>query len=139
LHSGTDPHKGLKDLFPDADKQKLLHFIYENRKDSEALAMSFNWGKNAGLRGASSRSMTFADMNLLYSFGPERDPPLNCTLLIVLRKGNIHKDNYSTDKQVGCQRHKDYIQCSILSTAMCVVSKLRTNNTINFFHDDRNK
>jgi hypothetical protein len=139
VHSGTDPHKGLKDLLPESDKRTLLRYIYGVRNDSESLGMSFNWGKNAGVRGASSRSCGYADLNLSFGFGPEREAPNNRTLLLILRKGNIHKDNYSMDKQVGCQRHKDYIQCSIFSTALRIVGQLRSNSIINFNHGSRNK
>jgi hypothetical protein len=48
IHSGTDPHKGLKHLLPKSDKRTPQCYIYGVRNDSESLGMSFNWGKNAG-------------------------------------------------------------------------------------------
>jgi hypothetical protein len=138
-NAGTDPHKGLKDLISESDKRKLLTYIYETRPDSSSLGMSFNWGKNTGIRGASSRSCVYADLNLSLGFGPEREAPINRTILMVLRKGSLHKDNYSTDKQVGCQRHKEYLQCAIFSTAVCIIEQLRTDAAINFYHDDKDE
>ena len=74
---------------------------------------SYSWGKNAGVCGASTRAMVLCDLNLSYGFGPELFAPRNRTLLLILRKGFVHKDKHTTDKQVGVQRHRDYKQCSV--------------------------
>lgn len=138
--AGTDPHKGLKDVFSDEEIVKLVNNIWRLRGDSLDLIFSYTWGKNAGLRGASSRKMTLSDLNVSYGFGPELTAPRNRTLLLVLRKGTVHKDKHTTDKQVGVQRHRDYRQCSVFATAALLIMKLRSlENRIHFLRHDPNE
>lgn len=124
-HAGTDPHKGLKDPLSDEEISRLYSSIWNLRRDSLDLLFAFSWGLNAGVRGGSSRKIFLCDLNLSYGFGPEDMPPLNKTLLIVLRKGERNKDRFTTDKQVGVQRHLDYRKCSVFITAALVILKLR--------------
>jgi hypothetical protein len=127
----------LKDVFSDDDIVKLVDAMFQLRADSLDLLFSYTWGKNAGLRGASSRKMLLSDLNLSSGFGPELAAPRNRTLLLVLRKGAVHKDKHTTDKQVGAQRHRDYRQCSVFATAALVIMKLRSlENRINFLRGD---
>ena len=133
-HSGVDPHKGLKDLMPEEDVKKILTHMHKRRNDWGSLAMSFTWGTNAGVRGASSRSLKLKDLNMSRGFGPERKGPRSRTLMLVLRKGDIHKDSHTTDKQVSVWRHRDYLLCAAFSSALHVIDTLRANPTINFYH-----
>jgi len=135
VHAGTDPHKGLKDLMSESDNIKLIKYIWSDRPDSQDLSFSYLWGRNAGVRGDSSRKFVLSDLNLSYGFGPENYAPRNRTLLLVLRQGFIHKDRYTTDKQVGVQRHRDYRQCTAFATGLLLIMKLRAlGNEINFLH-----
>jgi hypothetical protein len=67
------------------------------------------------------RGMRFCDLNISYGFGPEEAPPRNKTLLLVLRKGDYHKDRYSSNQQVGVQCHRDYRRCAVFATALLVI------------------
>jgi hypothetical protein len=133
-HAGSDPHKGLKDLMPEEDLRKIVTHMHQYRHDWGSLAMSFTWGTNAGVRGASSRKLTLCDLNMSRGFGPVRKGPRSRTLMLVLRKGDIHKDNHTTDKQVSVWRHRDYLLCAAFSSALHVIDTLRGNSTINFYH-----
>jgi hypothetical protein len=133
-NAGTDPHKGLKDVYSDDEVVRIVSTMWRLKADTNLL-FSYTWGKNAGVRGASSRAMVLCDLNVSYGFGPEIASPRNRTLLLVLRKGSVHKDKHTTDKQVGVQRHRDYKQCTVFSTAALVVTKLRAlGDRINFLH-----
>jgi hypothetical protein len=109
-NAGTDPHKGLKDVFSDRDVASLVTAMWQLRHDSLDLLLSYSLGKNAGVRGASSRKLVLCDMNISEGFGPEPDEPRNKTVLIVLRRGHVHKENHICDQQVGVQRHRYYLQ-----------------------------
>jgi hypothetical protein len=136
-NAGTDPHRGLRDIYSNEETLKIIHSIWNMRVDSLDLLFSYTWGKNAGLRGASSRSVVLADLNVSYGYGPEPVKPRNRTLLLVLRKGSTHKDKHTTDRQVGVQRHHEYRQCSVFATACIVLFKLRLlDKDINFLHDN---
>jgi hypothetical protein len=135
--NGTDPHKGLKDLLPLPERVKLLKYIYGNRKDWGSLSVSFTWGQNAAVRGHSMRGMKYPDINLSSGFGPEEDGPRARIPLLVLRKGGRNKDNFTTDRQVGCWRHKDYRLCGVSALAKQVLWDLKNNPTINFRHENR--
>jgi hypothetical protein len=138
VHLGTDPHKGLKDLMPLADKLRIGRNIHDGtRGDWGSLGMSFSWGCNAGVRGASSRKFTYADLNLSRGFGPEKEGPRSRCLMLVLRKGDTHKDRSDTDKQVGVWRHREYLLCSVFNTALHVINDLSSDTTINFYHYDK--
>jgi hypothetical protein len=133
--NGTDPHKGLKDLLPVPDREKIMRYIYASRTDWGALSVSFTWGQNAGLRGHSMRGMVYADINMSKGFGPEEAGPRARMPLLVLRKGCRNKDNFATDKQVGCWRHKNYLLCPVFALAKQVPGDLKNNPTINFTHE----
>ena len=109
-NAGTDPHRGLKDIFSEEDVVSLVDNMWSLRDDSVDLLFSYTWGKNAGVRGASSRVMAFCDLNLSTGFGPDINPPNDNTLMLVHRTGKRHENNFSTCKQVGVQRHRDFRQ-----------------------------
>ena len=129
----SDPHKGLKDIMPPDDLLKIINYIYLIRPDSLDLAFSFLWGINTGVRGSSSRAFCLSDLYISVGFGPESDPPCNKTLMLILRKGQTHKDKHITNRLVGVQRHRDFRMCSVFATAMLVITILCTNPTIDFF------
>ena len=134
---GGDPHHGLKDILPESDKVRMMDYIYRHHKDWGPASVNFTWGINGAVRGASNRKLTLCDLNLSHGFGPERTGPLLRALLLVLRKGHTHKDRHETDKQVCSWRHKNYLLCSIFSTASYVLWNLSRNTTVDFFHANR--
>jgi hypothetical protein len=107
-YAGNDPHDGLKDLMSEEFTVHLVSSILELDTNSADMLFIFNWGKNGVVRGGSIRVMILSDLNVSYGFGPERDAPRNSTLLLILRKGKIHKEKHTTTKQVGVQSHRDY-------------------------------
>jgi hypothetical protein len=138
-NAGIDPHKGLRDLMSDEDNLKILKYIWGRRPDYADLAFSYLWGRNAGVRGSSSRSFLLSDINHSNSYGPERTSPRNHTLMLILRRGSRHKDRYTINKQVGVQRHRDYRQCAVFATGVLVINRLREKgNTISFLHPNKN-
>jgi hypothetical protein len=133
--ASTDPHKGLKDLYSEEEAIILVDGIWKLRNDSLDLMFSYTWGRNAGVRGASSRKVTLCDLNLSYGFGPEEEAPRNRTLMMILRPGDVHKDRYTTAQQVGVYRHKDYRRCTVFATAALVIMKLRRlDSRVNFLN-----
>jgi hypothetical protein len=74
-NAGTDPHLGLRDIYSDEQVVGLVHAMWSLRDDSGDLLFSYTWGKNAGVRGASSRVMKLCDLNLSTGFGPDLSPP----------------------------------------------------------------
>ena len=134
---GGDPHKSLKDNRRQADRNALMKYIYANRQDWGPAAVSFSWGLNAGVRGASNRSLTYCDINLSYGFAPpcandNHDDGNHAALLLIICSGEQHKDRHETDQQVACWRHKRYKECSIFATAAHLVWAISGNNDINF-------
>jgi Centromere DNA-binding protein complex CBF3 subunit, domain 2 len=140
-NQGVDPHKGIKDLLSEEDNEKILNYIYKHRlDDSLDILFDYTWGRNAGVRGQSSRSFVLNDLNLSTGFGPETAAPRNRTLLLILRKGNIHKDRFTVDRQVGVYRHVDYRQCAVFATGLLLIRRLRyLNNTISFTKPRKNR
>ena len=127
----SDPHKGIRDIMSKNDILKIITTIYGHRADSLDLSFSFLWGINAGVRGSSSRAFKLCDLYLSDGYGPEDLPPRNKTLLLILRKGNIHKDKHTTSRLVGVHRHRKYKLCSVFSTGLLIIHILYTNNQIN--------
>jgi hypothetical protein len=138
VNRGGDPHYGLQDSISTPDRKKLMRYIYTSRADWGPASFSYSWGLNAAVRGASNRSLVMADLNMSYSFGPEPEGPSARALLLILRKGVIHKDRHDTDKQVCCWRHKDSSLCTVGATARHFIWTLRQlGQYINFYHDNK--
>jgi hypothetical protein len=77
-------------------------------------------------------------MNLSHGFGPEKDGLLARALLLVMRKGDIHKDRHDKDKQVCAWRHKNYVLCSVFATAARVIWTLRKRgDSIHFYQPNK--
>jgi hypothetical protein len=138
-HRGSDPHLGLKDILPRSDFIRIMKYIYSVRNDWGPASISFTWGMNGAIRGASNRVLKYADINISSSFGPGREGEDTRAILLVHRKGLLHKDKHTTDKQVCVWRHVDYVLCSVLSTALHVIFSLMQNPDISFFHFDRDE
>ena len=136
---GSDPHLGLKDILSDEDRLRMMRYIYGERRDWGPASISFTWGMNGAIRGASNRVFTYADLNLSFGFGPEPFGPLARALLLILRSGPLHKDRQDTSHQVCCWRHIEYQLCSVFATAMQVIWKLSENDTLHFLHADKTK
>ena len=132
--TGGDPHKGLKDVLPLPVRLRILQHIYRERSDWGAAAVNFTWGLNVAVRGHSNRKLTYCDLNMSSGFGAEEEGTLSRALLLVLRKGDVHKDRKDKDNQVACWRHKHFELCSVFATAIHVIWSLAQNETINFFH-----
>jgi hypothetical protein len=131
--AGVDPHKGLRGIMPIDDTLKLVTYMWEHRADYADILFCFTWGTNAGVRGQSARAFHLSDLNLSYGYGPERAPPRNRTLLLILRRGIPHKEKHTTDKQVGVHRHRDYRQCAVFATGALLIKLLRrVGDTIQF-------
>ena len=69
-------------------------------------------------------------------YGVEKEGPLSRTLLLIMHKGDVHKDRKDTDQQVGCWRHKHYELCSVFATAAHVVYTLCSKN-VSFLHENK--
>ena len=132
-----DPHKGLKDILPDDDREAMADHILRERHDWSECMTAFNLGNNTMLRGASTRKIVWCDLNLSRGYGHERTGPLSRCLMIVLRRGPVHKQRRDTDQQVGMYRHRNYKFCSVLSLAMNVIYRLHRDETINFLHENK--
>lgn len=137
-YGGVDPHKGLRDIMSEEDNLKIVKYIWRNRPDYSDLMFCYTWGRNAGVRGASSRTFQLCDLNLSTGYGPENEHPRNRTLLLVLRKGHRHKEKSTEDKQVGVQRHRDYRQCCVFATGILLINRLRhLGSRIKFTQPDK--
>ena len=135
---GGDPLKGLKDAVSESDRIIIMSYIYRSRNDWDTASINFSWGYQGAICGASNRALVFSDLNMSYGFGPEKTGPLARALLLVLRKGDIHKDRHEKDQQVCAWRHKQYVLCSVFATACRILKTLRTmGDSINFYQ--RNK
>lgn len=136
---GQDPHYGLKDNLSIHDRLKIMDYIYNQRARWGPTSFTFTWGNNAAIRGASNRKLVYADLRMSLGYGAEEEGKLSRALLVVLRKGPIHKDRHDKDDQVAVWRHKHYKVCTVFSTAAHILWSLKKDNTINFLHADKSK
>jgi hypothetical protein len=136
---GKDPHYGLKDNLATRDRLKIMDHIYRVRTNWAQESFTFTWGNQAAIRGASNRKFVYADLRMSRGYGAEEEGGLSRALLVVLRKGPIHKDRHDKDDQVAVWRHKEYKLCSVFSTAAHILTTLKNDNVVNFLHEDKNK
>jgi hypothetical protein len=136
---GQDPHYGLKDNLATCDRLKIMAHIYGMRTNWAQEGFTFTWGNQAAIRGASNQKFVYADLRISRGYGSEEDGVLSRALLLVLRKGPIHKDRHDKDDQVAVWRHKEYKLCSVFSTSAHILTALKSDNTVNFFHADKTK
>ena len=121
----SGPCLGLKDALSWDDRLRMMRYIYGHRADWAAASVSFVYGHNGAVRGASNRSLVLSDLNLSYAFGPDRTSKHMCCLLVVIRKEDVHKDHHDNDRQVAFWRHRDYLLCSVFATAAHILTKLQ--------------
>ena len=133
------PHKGLKDVLSERDKKKIVSYIMLNRKDSGSLTCSFCLGNQAGVRGASTRKCGYSELYISAGFGPGKEGPRALVPLVVLRTGLMNKDRFTSDRMVGCWRHREPLLCAQGHLALHVLNDLRQDDDINFFHNDLTK
>ena len=137
---GQDPHYGLKDNLSIHDRLKIMDYIIYNQGARWGpTSFTFTWGNNAAIRGASNWTLVFADLRMSLGYGAEEEGKLSRALLVVLRKGPIHKDRHDKDDQVAIWRHKHYKVCTVFSTAAHILWSLKKDNAINFLHADKSK
>jgi hypothetical protein len=134
---GQDPHYGLKDNLSTQDRLMIMGHIYGIRTNWAQEGFTFAWGNQAAIRGASNRKFVYADFRLSRGYGAEEEGALSRALLLVLRKGPIHKDRHDKDDQVAVWRHKEYKLCSIFSSAAHILTALKCDNNICFLHENK--
>ena len=133
----TCPHKGLKDLMTLADKKKIVTHVLRNRGDWGSINTSFCWGNQAATRGASTRKCGYSELYMSLGFGPGKEEGWRAfCLLVVLRAGEMNKDRFTSDRMVGCWRHREPLICAVGALALHMVNSLRLNENIHFRHDD---
>jgi hypothetical protein len=116
-----------------------MTYIYESCPVWGPCSVSYTWGTNSGIRGSSQRRLVKCDINMSRGFGVKKEGPRRRTLLLVMRRGKGHKDNFRMDKQVAVWRHVDYQLCSVFATALHVINDLSRDSIINFLHADKKK
>jgi hypothetical protein len=132
------PQKGLKDIMSEGDKKIIIKYILEHRdRDWGSLTTSFCWGNQAAVRGASTRKFGYAEMYMSVGFGPAKEGPRACTLLLVLRTGDMNKDRFTTCRMVGCWRHREVLLCAIGHLCMHVLNTLRLDDEFHVCHYDK--
>jgi hypothetical protein len=137
--AGQDPHLGLKDNMSTYDRLLIMSHIYGSRKMWGPESFAFTWGNNAAVRGDSDSKFVLADLRVSHGYGAEEQGGLSRSLIVVLRRGQLHKDRHDTDDQVAVWRHKEPKLCAVLSTALHVLSTLKADPDIHFHHHDKDK
>lgn len=98
-HFGVYPHKDLKYPRPKEDTKKFLTHMHKGPHNWGLLLMHFTKCTNAGVPGVSSRTLTLCHLKITRrGFVPMRKGPRSCTLMLILQKGNLQKDNHTTYK-----------------------------------------
>jgi hypothetical protein len=59
--------------------------------------------------------------------------------MLVVRKGEVNKDNHLTDKQAGVMKNEDHSLCASFNAALHVINDLANDDTINFLHFDKHQ
>jgi hypothetical protein len=72
--------------------------------------------------------LTLKNINLPIGYGPEPVPPPNCTLMLVHRTANLHKDKHTSEKQVGAQHHGNYKLCACFATGLLLVKHVNKHD-----------
>lgn len=78
-------------------------------------------------------------MHVSEGYGLEDNPPRNKTLMLILRKGKVHKEKHTTWRLVGVHRHRDYCLCTVFATGLIVIELLRTNPAVQFIKSPNNR
>jgi hypothetical protein len=134
----ADPHVGLKDGISEANRIKMMEYIYSERNDDGPASFSHTWGWNCAVRTASSSGFKLSDLNMSYFYGPDDAGSKSRCLLLVHREGQVHKDRHEKDFQVGCWRHKLPKLCSVFATAKHLITELQgRQHTLDFLHEEK--
>ena len=72
-----------------------------------------------------------------YVFGPTETGENAKALLLILRKGGVHKDRFQIDQQVCVWRHNMYQLCSVFNTAMAVIWTLNQRPNVHFNYPNK--
>jgi hypothetical protein len=123
------PHRFCKHTMSIKERVKVVTAAINGGEWRNAI-VAINLGHNIALRGASTRALTLCDLLLATGYGPgsdksHGDPRFDRTLNIVLRKGPVHKDRFSSVKQVGFWRHRNYLLDPNFSIGLAVLYSLR--------------
>ena len=123
------PHRFCKHTMSIKERVKVVTAAMNGGEWQNAI-VAINLGHNVALRGASTRALTLSDLLMATGYGPgsdksHGDPRFDRTLNIVLRKGAVHKDRFSSVKQVGCWRHRNYLLDPNFSIGLAVLYGLR--------------
>ena len=115
------------------DRDKVMTYIYNNREDWSTASLSYTYGQNGAVRGASQRKLSLCDLRLSKGFGPAKEGSKSRALMLIMRSGRKHKDRFSTTRQVCLWPHKNYKLDSVFATGMAVIYKLREKaDSLNF-------
>jgi hypothetical protein len=133
------PHNGIKDVLSERDKKIIVTFILGHRRDWGSLNTSFCWGNQAAIRGASTRKFCYTELYMTVGFGAAKEGPRACVLCLILRPGDMNKDRHTTDRMVGCYRHREWLLCAIGHLSLHVLNELRLDGDINFLHADKSE
>ena len=123
------PHRFCKHTMSIKERVKVVTAAINGGEWRNAI-VAINLGHNVALRGASTRALTLCDLLLATGYGPgsdksHGDPRFDRTLNIILRKGPVHKDRFSSIKQVGFWRHRNYLLDPNFSIGLAVLYSLR--------------
>jgi hypothetical protein len=125
------PHRFCKHTLSLQERMQVLTVAMQGT-DWQNSTVAINLGHNVAIRGASTRNLTLCDLRLANGYGPgsnkadgAADPRFDRTLMIILRKGPIHKDRFKTTKQVGMWRHRQWLLDPNFSIALAVIYNLR--------------
>ena len=125
------PHRFCKHTLSIAERTKVVTAAMRGREWQNA-AVAINLGHNIAIRGASTRQLTLSDLRLSNGYGPGSKKSddvhrerFDRTLLLILRKGQVHKDRFKTTKQVGFWRHKNWLLDPNFTIGLSVIYNLR--------------
>ena len=123
------PHRFCKHTLSITERLKVMKAAMGGN-DWRNAAVAVNLGHNVALRGASTRMLTLSDLRLADGYGPGSnkspgDPRFDRTLMLILRKGKVHKDRFRSTKQVGFWRHRNWLLDPNFSIGLAVLYSLR--------------
>jgi hypothetical protein len=123
------PHRFCKHTLSISERLRVMKAAMDCNEWQNA-AVAVNLGHNVAIRGASTRKLTLCDLRLANGYGPgsnkaSGDPRFDRTLMLILRKGPVHKDRFKTTKQVGMWRHRNWLLDPNFSVALAVIRNLR--------------
>jgi hypothetical protein len=125
------PHRFCKHTLSISERTRVVSAAMKSGEWQNAI-IAINLGHNIAIRGASTRQLTISDLRLSNGYGPGSNKSDDCrgerfdrTLLVILRKGQVHKDRFKTTKQVGFWRHKNWLLDPNFSIGLSLIYNLR--------------